>query len=184
LVGPGDSTTIPGWTIQNQTIAWESQATLVPTYVTGNTAPYWLDLSGIADAKPYGGVLGTTASTVSGDWYTLSFQVGIGLGQTPDPAVIQATAGSQSQTFTDSNVEPGGVNTAWETFSLLFQATGSSTAISLQATDANSGNAFVGLANVNVSSVPEPTTVIAGMLLLLPLGASTVKILRNRKASA
>ena|ERR1700722_3704234 len=32
--------------------------------------------------------------------------------------------------------------------------------------------------------VPETTTVLAGMLLLLPLGASTLKILRNRKVSA
>jgi hypothetical protein len=30
--------------------------------------------------------------------------------------------------------------------------------------------------------VPEPTTFIAGALLLLPFGASTVRILRNRKA--
>jgi len=35
-----------------------------------------------------------------------------------------------------------------------------------------------------VVAVPEATTVIAGALLLLPLGASTVRILRNRKASA
>jgi hypothetical protein len=35
-----------------------------------------------------------------------------------------------------------------------------------------------------VVAVPEATTVIAGALLLLPLGASTFKILRNRKASA
>jgi hypothetical protein len=35
-----------------------------------------------------------------------------------------------------------------------------------------------------VVAVPEATTVIAGALLLLPLGASTVKILRNRKALA
>jgi hypothetical protein len=35
-----------------------------------------------------------------------------------------------------------------------------------------------------VVAVPEATTVIAGVLLLLPLGASAVKILRNRKTSA
>ncbi|MEI9863449.1 MAG: hypothetical protein WDN00_02625 [Limisphaerales bacterium] len=29
--------------------------------------------------------------------------------------------------------------------------------------------------------VPEPTTILAGALLLLPLGVSTVRILRNRK---
>jgi hypothetical protein len=31
--------------------------------------------------------------------------------------------------------------------------------------------------------VPEPTTVVAGVLMLFPLGASTVKILKNRRAS-
>ena len=182
LVGPSDSTTIPGWTVQNQTIAWESQATLVPTYVTGNPTPYWLDVSGVHDAIPYGGVVGTTASTVAGDWYTLSFQAGKGLGQSPNPVVFQATAGSQSGTFTDLQPDPGGVSTVWETFSLQFQATGPSTTITLQATGANSGNAFVGLANVDVSAVPEPTTIISGAMLLLPFGASTLRFVRrNRK---
>jgi hypothetical protein len=31
--------------------------------------------------------------------------------------------------------------------------------------------------------VPEPTTVIAGILMLLPFGVSAVKIIRNRKAN-
>jgi hypothetical protein len=31
-------------------------------------------------------------------------------------------------------------------------------------------------------AVPEPTTMIAGALLLLPFGASTLRVLRNRKA--
>jgi len=33
-----------------------------------------------------------------------------------------------------------------------------------------------------ISPVPEPTTMIAGALLLLPFGASTIRVLRNRKA--
>ena len=36
----------------------------------------------------------------------------------------------------------------------------------------------------NVSAVPEPSTVVAGILLLLPLGASTVRVLRKNKQSA
>jgi hypothetical protein len=32
------------------------------------------------------------------------------------------------------------------------------------------------------NAVPEPTTMIAGALLLLPFGASTLRVLRNRKA--
>ena len=34
-----------------------------------------------------------------------------------------------------------------------------------------------------VSSVPEPTTVIAGALMLLPFGASTMRSLRKKRAS-
>jgi hypothetical protein len=33
------------------------------------------------------------------------------------------------------------------------------------------------------AAVPEPATMIAGMLLLLPFGASTLRILRNRRAA-
>ena len=36
----------------------------------------------------------------------------------------------------------------------------------------------------NTSSVPEPTTVVAGALLLLPFGVSTLRILRNRKLAS
>jgi hypothetical protein len=173
MVNNGDSTTIPGWTVQNQNIAWESHATTLGGTILGTPTPYWLDISGEHDAIPYGGVVGTTISTVSGAWYTLSFEVGKGLNQSPNPAVIYAMAGSQSGTFTDSDADPGGLNTVWRTFSLQFQATSPSTTITLQGTDANSGNAFVGLANVNVSAVPEPTTMISGLgaLGLLLFGA-------------
>jgi len=37
-------------------------------------------------------------------------------------------------------------------------------------------------ANLGTSPIPEPTTMIAGALLLLPFGASTLRVLRNRKA--
>ncbi len=36
----------------------------------------------------------------------------------------------------------------------------------------------------NVTPVPEPTTIVAGALLLLPFGASTLRVLRRRTASA
>jgi hypothetical protein len=36
--------------------------------------------------------------------------------------------------------------------------------------------------SITISSVPEPTTMIAGALLLLPFGASTLRILRRRTA--
>jgi hypothetical protein len=38
--------------------------------------------------------------------------------------------------------------------------------------------------NLDVSAVPEPTTMIAGVLLLLPFGVSTLRALRQRRHSA
>jgi hypothetical protein len=48
---------------------------------------------------------------------------------------------------------------------------------------AANGGDLVGLSDVEQSfhPVPEPTTVIAGVLLLLPLGASTIRILRRNR---
>jgi hypothetical protein len=56
-------------------------------------------------------------------------------------------------------------------------------AFGVYALDMLSGSTYVQPQLVMVP-VPESTTMIAGMLLLLPLGASTVKIFRHRKASA
>ena len=47
------------------------------------------------------------------------------------------------------------------------------------------GNIFASISQVEQSfeQVPEPTTVLAGALLLLPLGASTLRILRKNRMS-
>jgi hypothetical protein len=54
----------------------------------------------------------------------------------------------------------------------------------LQPTDSN-GNPTKDVQEMlyNITPVPEPTTVIAGALLLLPFGASTLRILRKRRTT-
>jgi hypothetical protein len=37
--------------------------------------------------------------------------------------------------------------------------------------------------NIQILAVPEPTTMIAGALLLLPFGASTLRILRKNRTA-
>ena len=60
--------------------------------------------------------------------------------------------------------------------------TAANTTLSFAGVSANN-RAYVGLDNVSLTAVPEPTTMIAGALLLLPLGVSTLRLLRkNRKA--
>jgi hypothetical protein len=55
---------------------------------------------------------------------------------------------------------------------LAFAATGVS---------GNDETAFIG--NVSMTAVPEPTTLISGALMLLPFGASTLRILRRNRAA-
>jgi hypothetical protein len=41
----------------------------------------------------------------------------------------------------------------------------------------------VDINSITVSAVPEPTTMVAGALLLLPFGASALRILRKKRAA-
>lgn len=52
----------------------------------------------------------------------------------------------------------------------------------LEIGDGGSGAGTANIESITISSVPEPTTMIAGALLLLPFGASTFRILRKRAA--
>jgi hypothetical protein len=44
------------------------------------------------------------------------------------------------------------------------------------------GGTYWGLDNFDYTPVPEPTTIISGVLMLLPFGASTLRILRRNRA--
>ena len=44
-------------------------------------------------------------------------------------------------------------------------------------------NGFNVIGSVTLTAVPEPTTIISGVLLLLPFGASTLRILRKRQVA-
>jgi hypothetical protein len=47
----------------------------------------------------------------------------------------------------------------------------------------NASGTLIGQSDITVDVVPEPTTMIAGALLLLPFGASTIRILRKRQTA-
>jgi hypothetical protein len=180
LVNPG-STAIPGWAVSAQTIAWMPSGAYLSTFNGPSGGGYFLDLTGIVNITPFGAVVGTAIPTVAGNTYTLSFYLGRGDGEDANPVVVQATAGAQTGTFTVNGADPAVGYINWQRCVLQFTATGSSTSIDINAnTSANNGNGFIGLANVSV--VPEPTTMIAGALLLLPFGASTLRVLRRRTA--
>jgi hypothetical protein len=81
-----------------------------------------------------------------------------------------ASAGVTTQNF--ASILTGTNN--WESETLDFVATGTSTAITLTGL---AGNQYIGLDNVSVDPVPEPAT-----LLLLGTGLFGLGLMRGRKA--
>jgi hypothetical protein len=174
---PG-STAITGWTVTDAPLAWIGPSN--PFHLTASDGSYFLDLSGYHDNKPYGGVAASTAiSTAIGQQYNIAFDIGSDPSyNTVAPSVQVTVSGTPpTGTFTASTYS---IPNNWETFNFLFTATLANTVITFNGVGADNQK-YVGLDNVIVTAVPEPTTIIAGVLLLLPFGASTLRLLRGKQ---
>jgi Protein of unknown function (DUF642)/PEP-CTERM motif len=144
---PVGSTAMAGWTVTSNLSAWIGPAN--PFGLTAQSGSYFLDLTDYHDTGPYGGVSQSIATTVGGH-YALSFY----LGSSPEyglPDSIVASAGLTTGTFTSANSTPN----FWQLETLLFTAASPSTVISLVG---NSGTSYIGLDNVAVTAVPEPSS--------------------------
>jgi hypothetical protein len=201
--GNGGSSTYNGPFYQSVAIYIDTTWAPAPAATGGPTSPtaFWLDMSPYHPAGNYGAEhnfrFGATGSQVNvsvdgagsllysittSGWY--DFQM-----------TYQKGANSTDPVITDMNIyDPSGLLVA--TTQVLANSPGGP----LESADlAGNGyvwfavwqNGFAGdtldVANVDTgvlsSPVPEPTTIIAGALLLLPFGASTLRILRKtRKA--
>jgi uncharacterized protein DUF642/PEP-CTERM motif-containing protein len=156
---PVGSNAISGWTISGiYDVLWipgggqYGELTASP----GNGSQYFLDLTGTSDHAPYDGVSQTIATTAN-DTYRLTFDLGSATQWGIQDGLV-ASAGTTSALFTSTN--PGNSTNFWNSETLNFTATGSSTVISFVGA---SGQSYIGLDNVNVvqtgvSAVPEPST--------------------------
>jgi hypothetical protein len=165
LTGPGlalanGNTAMAGWTVIGGTdgdgLAWLGKGNQFgPTTPFGN---YFLDLAGYHDRTPYFGVE-QTISTVAGESYSLTFNLGVDQddGRYDGPIGVTATAGSTSKVFDNFNPDAGG--NVWQSFTLNFTAGSSSTLVSIVG---EQGDQYIGLDQVSVTgmseSVPEPST--------------------------
>jgi len=161
-LSPG-ATDMTGWTVQNAALAWIGPSN--PFGLLASDGNYFLDLSGYHDNAPYGGVLQSqTISTTIGAEYRLTFDIGTDPQYDTAPVSVQVTAGSASATFTSTPIIPN----QWESFTFDFFATSANTAISLIG-QASTDEKYLGLDNVNLIVVPEPSTLtlLAGPGLLV-----------------
>jgi hypothetical protein len=156
------ATDMTGWTVENAALAWIGPSN--PFLLTASDGSYFLDLTGYHDDAPYGGVVGQAVSTTIGAQYQVSLDIGTDPAYDTAPVGVQVTAGSASQTFTSTPLNPN----QWQTFTFDFTATSASTSISFLG-EADTNQKYIGLDNVSVVEIPEPgaLTLVAGPGLLV-----------------
>ena len=181
MIVPQNSTVIPGWTVQSGQLDWD-QSGAFGLYAQDGS--YYLDLTDDEQTGP-AGVAQTSISTIPNAIYHISGWLGSSSVYNPgttQPTITVNINGNDVQTFTGIGYQAPATS-YWQEFGLDFIATGNSTLLALQGGTVGTGNNYyIGLDNISVSMVPEPTTMLAGALLLLPFGANTLRILRRRTA--
>ncbi len=167
------STDMTGWAVTDAALAWIGPGN--PFGLAASDGSYFLDLSGYHDNAPYAGVAQTVPiATVVGITYRITFDLGSDSGYNSGPVSIVVSAGSGaglvSTTFTST---PTGLN-QWEGFAFDYIASATTTPISFTGSAA-SDQAYVGLDNVSMVAIPEPSVLALGGWGLL-----TLLILRRR----
>jgi hypothetical protein len=163
---PLGSTALDNWVVTSAEIA---QICAGCFSLTASDGSYFLDLAGYHDAVPYGGVQ-QSFSTVAAGSYSISFDVGARNGTSR----VSVSAGSLTATG-----ESTGVGLTWTRYTSTFTATGPTTTVTLTGLLASEGGTLIGLDNVVVVAVPEPTPV-----LMLGVGAAVLLLSRRARRTA
>jgi hypothetical protein len=164
------STTITGWTVSTDQLAWIDTGN--PWGLSAQDGTRFLDFTAYPTGAPFGGVT-QTIPTVAGQQYQLSFYLGSYTQRWGGPPVsISASAAGASQVFTVSTASTA---STWTPFSMMFTANSANTAVSLTG---SAGLQYIGLDNVSVdpagsSPVPEPGSyALIGAGLVVVAGAA------------
>lgn len=122
---------------------------------------------------------GTLSSPlIVGQSYTMSALVA-SIYTVSQPTLTFNIGGSQIGSLTLLSPVSGAA--VWQTFTASFVAGSGLPAFIDLDTDLNGNDFVVSDISLTPTAVPEATTIVAGMSLLLPFGASAVRILRKRR---
>ena len=171
LVSTG-STAITGWNVA-KSLLWLDNAQTAVALQASNGSKF-LDLTGFSTGVANYASVSQSLSTTSGTAYTLSFDLGSSNIYAPTPVIALTTAGVVVN-FAMTSAPTA--NSQWTKFSYTFTAGSAATPITFTGIQ---GADYIGLDNVSVTAVPEPSSMA---MLFAGLAAVGSVVARRRKSA-
>ena len=152
---PVGATTITSWTVITREIARGINGN--GAFIVPSQGSFLLDLTGYPGFGAAVGGVSQTITTTPGTTYHFTFDLGTQQGDSnaDGPISVSASAAGVTSGFTHN---PGGSGSQWANYGFDFVANAATTDISILGTG---GKFFIGLDNVSVTAVPEPTAYAA-----------------------
>ena len=173
FVDYGSGTTFGSWEVT------EGSIDLIGTYWQNPAGSQSVDLAGYSS-----GQIQQNISTTSGQWYHLQFALSGNGDDSGNVKSVKVVFGNFITDFTFYDPTHTRTEMKWITVGCDVKADGNLTTLSFLDTSyvLHGGLAVCGAAisDVALTAVPEPSTYIAGVLLLLPFGVSSLRSLRRK----
>ena len=190
---PGDSTTLPGWTVRGDSLAWYKDGFILEgnwlSPHEGNLALNLCDGS-VRTCDGSVRIVSQAIPTVPGQQYRLSYWVGNDSANGGPAAILVEIRDGTSNTLILSETgtaRPTDLPSTWQQFEFNFIADGTSNTITFgDVVDpyytGRSAPTYTGLDDVSVAAVPEAPT--WGLMLLGFAGLGALGLRRGRFAGA
>jgi choice-of-anchor C domain-containing protein len=155
---PDGDASITGWVVKTPSPG--GNIDYVSTYWQSSDGQHSLDLNGTETQGPGG--IAQTFSTEPGQFYTVTFDIASNptIQDFFPVKIMEVSAAGQSQQFSVDSTGHTNQSMGWESHTWSFQSTDYNTQLWFYMISPNYGNEGIGVDNISVTAVPEPSTLV------------------------